>query len=248
MDRISGLDTTQLLKELKKYKRYQNMTQKEIKNQIKTISDLRDELRRLESKSNKIKSPKGRLIKQNGAAFKSYIKSGYVVVDKQLVLSNAILPNEIWEEVLLNSTNLKNACLTNKYTYKLCHDKQFIKRLGFNIDNDYNIVIQYYDTVLQLADYMMKENVSISLNDPNDIKKSNIDLYNKIINMIKGKNYRFEWFNIHCKNGFYIDTSVGLEILKIPITKNEFNNIIMNMIIYHVVNFDFVKFIDGKDE
>ena len=66
--------------------------------------------------------------------------------------------------------------------------------------------------------------------------------------MIKGKNYRFEWFNIHCKNGFYIDTSVGLEILKIPITKNEFNNIIMNMIIYHVVNFDFVKFIDGKDE
>ena len=49
MDRVSGLNANQLLRELQTYSLYKNKTQKEIKELIGNTAELRDELRRLEA-------------------------------------------------------------------------------------------------------------------------------------------------------------------------------------------------------
>ncbi len=122
MDRISGLKKDQLIMELLQYK-----TKKQIK-KLTTITELRDELRRLEKKYEqvKIKSPKGRFINKNGQSYKNYIKAGYQEVDNQLVFIRP-LPQDTLFNILLNadSKELFNLCYINKSTNDICNNKHF---------------------------------------------------------------------------------------------------------------------------
>ncbi len=99
MDRISGLNATQVAKELQGYKRYSRKTQKEIKNKVGNVSALRDELRRLDNKKNK-----------------PIIKP---------VLKDILLPPYLAQ---LDYTDLRNLCRTNK-EYNICDDDMVIKNI-----------------------------------------------------------------------------------------------------------------------
>ena len=84
MDRISGLNASQVAKELQGYKRYSRKTQKEIKDKVGNVSALRDELRRLDNKKAKPITP---------------------------VLKDILLPSYLAQ---LDYTDLRNLCRTNK--------------------------------------------------------------------------------------------------------------------------------------
>ena len=101
MDRISGLPSNKIAKELQGYKRYTGKTQKEIKEKLGNVDSLRYELRRLESKAKTSKSNQE--------------------------LKSPKLVDDTLKEIMLRADvdTIKIYCLTNKNAEKLCHDPYF---------------------------------------------------------------------------------------------------------------------------
>jgi hypothetical protein len=119
MDRISSLNAQQIAKELQGYKRYQNKTQKEIKEKVGNVSDLRDELRRLEKKSIKKESVKEVVKKDVKESVKSVKENneftGVVDIDMTILKD-------------LGDRELYNICQTNKHLYQLCQNDKILKK------------------------------------------------------------------------------------------------------------------------
>jgi len=149
MDRVSGLNANQIAKELQGYKRYSGKTQKEIKEKVGSVNDLRDELRRLEKKhikSNKevkykkVENAKDKLEPVNMNESKIIYLEGVSYTEEDLIKmvkyyhDHVIKPSHIpelnqdmYKEILLNATvkTIKNLCLTNKNYNQLCNTVSF---------------------------------------------------------------------------------------------------------------------------
>lgn len=176
MDRISGLNSNQVAKELQGYKRYKSKTQKEIKEKVGNISALRDELRRVESKHNKdVKSPKS---KSNKPVKKSPTKT-----------QNDLLPESIYEILLrADLETIQQYCMTHKTN--LCKDDNFWNnKLKGKVEIGKNLPSIYIDehrTVEHYIDNMGVDNISelwkvlyTNMNQAN-VTIKNILLINKI--------------------------------------------------------------------
>lgn len=119
MERISGLTANQVAKELQGYKRYNGKTQKEIKDKLGGITNLRDELKRLEQKYDKSKTIKSKSVEIKSK--KSVKKSKNMNTDVE------IMNDDVLYNIMLNAkyNELKNLCQLNKKSAEYCHSKQF---------------------------------------------------------------------------------------------------------------------------
>ena len=198
MDSISGLNASQVAKELQQYKRYQGKTQKEIKDKVGGVNDLRDELRRLEKKYKTIKQVKTKHIDAKIFIIKNkeytedqlyemiqYYESQHKPVN---TIQENMINKDTWLNVLLQSDTetLKTSCFINNDTINICNDLQFWK-LKFEQDNlpfllkkdtlenyikNYNKIKKIKTNIIKLYDNVLlnkKYNV-LSINDTNDTK------------------------------------------------------------------------------
>ncbi len=125
MDRISELNASQVAKELQGYKRYSRKTQKEIKDKVGGVDSLRDELRRLEKKTRKIKE---NIIYLEGIAYTEEELIKMVKYHKEnYTKPSPHLNNDMYKEIMLNASpnTIKNLCLTNKTTNDICNSIEF---------------------------------------------------------------------------------------------------------------------------
>jgi hypothetical protein len=152
MDRVSGLNANQVAKELQGYKRYQAKTQKEIKDKLGGVNDLRDELRRLEKKHDKTIKQDKKVNKTKHIDYKIFIIKNKEYTEDKLyemiqyyesqhnpvynTIQENIINKDTWLNVLLQSDTetLKTSCFINKDTDNICNDLQFWK-LKFEQDN-----------------------------------------------------------------------------------------------------------------
>lgn len=191
MDSISGLNASQVAKELQQYKRYQGKTQKEIKDKVGGVNDLRDELRRLEKKHNKtIKQDKK--VKSKHIDSKIFIIKNKEYTEDQLYeiiqyyesqhkpVYNTIQENMInkdtWLNVLLQSDTetLKTSCFINNDTVNICNDLQFWK-LKFEQDN--------------LPFLLKKDTLENYIKNYNKIKKIKTNIIKLYDNVLLNKKY-----------------------------------------------------------
>ncbi len=192
MDRVSGLNTNQAAKELQGYKRYQGKTQKEIKDKVGGVNDLRDELRRLEKKHNKTIKQDKKVNKTKPIDSKIYIIKNKEYTEDQLyemiqyyesqhkpicdTIQENMINKDTWLNVLLQSDTetLKTSCFINKDTVNICNDLQFWK-LKFEQDN--------------LPFLLKKDTLENYIKNYNKIKKIKTNIIKLYDNVLLNKKY-----------------------------------------------------------
>ncbi len=154
--------TQKLINTLKSYPQYENLSEyyirKDIglKHNIKRAKNehLQNEINQLSSKNNvEKKSKKSKSKKSKSKKYKQTSK-------------NVELPSDAWEEILLQSDNLKNICMLNKTTIKICESKNFwIKKFEFQqlpydwVNKKPQLIqdwIKQYDKLLYAKSYAKK--------------------------------------------------------------------------------------------
>lgn len=142
MDRISGLNANQVAKELQGYKRYHGKSQKEIKEKVGNVASLRDELRRLESKSVKksIETDKKSVKKSAEKSKKTSKKSN----EKSQISNNTMIDvlSNIGYDAYINFLSemdyidLHNLCQTDTKASQICDDDTILKSILIKNTND----------------------------------------------------------------------------------------------------------------
>ncbi len=193
MDRISGLNAIQIVKELQKYPKYQNKTQKKIKEEFDNVFALRMELRKLENETNIVWLKGLSYTEDELVKMVNYYKDHTIIPPK--------LNDDIYKEILLRSSPdaIKNLSLSNKNIYNICKNLNFwtdkfiydnIPHLNIIHNHEYKGRILYVNTKMKKL--------------PNNVNKW-IIAYRKMLkyhalalkleyNIINNKKYkRFTW-------------------------------------------------------
>jgi hypothetical protein len=185
MDYISELNANQVAKELQNYKRYQGKTQKDIKEKVGGVNDLRDELRRLEKKSKSIKSVKSVKSVKNKQIKNKVDDSIY-----ESMTNESILPNDVERHVLLYSDidTIVNYCTSNTSNINLCNDEFW--KLKFNHDKFplHSIPTNFYEWVKLYRHMSYSKKLSVMLIKVLDYYNFYQNNYGFYINHDKNKN------------------------------------------------------------
>lgn len=179
MERISGLNASQVAKELQGYKRYAGKTQKEIKEKVGGVSALRDELKRLEKKEKKEKkSPK---------------------VDPLTYITQ--IGVEYYKD--LEFVDLKNLCRTSKELNNICHNNFMLKQMidvkfpkNYDITDAFN---ELYNNISQLISINYPEIPKYVIKDlfmDDMIRKVYILIYHHLSDFV----YKHKYDLTHLKN------------------------------------------------